>query len=142
MKPAVLIGERVKRKHVLNDAEIAAFWRAAEAMGYPDGAFFEALNLVRRSPERGRGYAMARDQLGGWRFGGISAPRMKMDEPHLVPIVPAIRALIDSLPPRGRGGDYAFTNTGGMLPVCGFALIKTRLGRAYEGGPQKPRLRV
>ena len=100
----MLIGQRVKRKHVLNDAEIAAFWRAAEAMGYPDGAFLKLLILsaVRRSEAASMQWREINLADGVW---AISAPRMKMDEPHLVPIVPAIRALIDSLPPRGHGGD-------------------------------------
>ena len=46
LKPTVLIGPRNVRSRVLKDFEIAAYWRASEAMGYPFGKFFQLLALT------------------------------------------------------------------------------------------------
>ena len=46
LKPTVLIGPRNVRDRVLKDFEIAAYWRASEAMGYPFGKFFQLLALT------------------------------------------------------------------------------------------------
>jgi integrase len=46
IKPTVLIGERIPRKRMLKDCEIAAYWRASEAMAYPFGPLFKLLLLT------------------------------------------------------------------------------------------------
>ena len=46
LKPTILIGPRNIRSRVLKDFEIAAYWQASEAMGYPFGKFFQLLALT------------------------------------------------------------------------------------------------
>ena len=45
----------------------------------------------------------------------IPAARMKNGAAFVVPVTPAIRELLESLP-RGRVGDFVFSNTGGRQP--------------------------
>jgi integrase len=126
LKPIRLIGKRVKGEHALKDHEIAAYWRAADAMGFPDGSFLKLslLSGIRRNEA-----ARLQWQEVYLKDGVIviEGKRMKNGDPHLVTLVPEIRALLESCPPRGRGGDFVFSNTAGHLPVCGFSRIKYRL---------------
>src|SRR5262249_36110976 len=46
MKPAAIIGPKVPRQRVLDDPELAALWRASEALGYPFGALYRLLLLT------------------------------------------------------------------------------------------------
>ena len=46
LKPTVLIGPRNVRSRVLKDFEIAAYWRAADAIGYPYGKLYQLLILT------------------------------------------------------------------------------------------------
>ena len=46
IRPKLLIGERKPRQRVLDDAELAAFWRATERMGYPFGPLYQLLLLT------------------------------------------------------------------------------------------------
>ena len=100
------IGQRV-----LKDYEIAAYWRAAEAMGYPFGKLFQLLLLT----------ALRRNEAANARWGEIDmaaklwvipAERMKGGSAHAVPLTPEISALLESLP-RFAGGDFLFSTTGG-----------------------------
>ena len=61
LKPTVLIGPRNVRSRVLKDHEIAAYWHAAEAMGYPFGKLFQLLLLT----------ALRRDEAADARWGEI-----------------------------------------------------------------------
>ena len=46
VKAAVLIGERnIRNPAVLKDFELASYWRASAALGYPFGKFFQLLAL-------------------------------------------------------------------------------------------------
>jgi integrase len=125
LKPTVLIGPRNVRSRVLKDFEIAAYWRASEAMGYPFGKLFQLLLLT----------ALRRDEAANARWGEIDmatklwvipASRMKGGSAHAVPLTAEISALIERLP-RFSGGDFLFSTTGGQRPVSGFSKAKTRL---------------
>ena len=125
LKPTVLIGPRNVRSRVLKDHEIAAYWRAAETMGYPFGKLFQLLLLT----------ALRRDEAADARWGEIDmaaklwvipAERMKDGSAHAVPLTPEISALLESLP-RFSGGDFLFSTTGGQRPVSGFSKAKARL---------------
>ena len=125
IKPAVLIGQRNVGARVLKDFEIAAYWRAAEAMGYPFGKFYQLLLLT----------ALRRDEAANARWSEIDldaklwvipAERMKGGAAHAVPLVPDIMALLESLP-RFKGGDFLFSTTGGKKPISGFSKAKARL---------------
>jgi integrase len=125
LKPTVLIGPRNVRARVLRDYEIAAYWRAAEAMGYPFGKFFQLLLLT----------ALRRDEAANARWGEIDnaaklweipRERMKGGSAHALPLTPEISSLLESLP-RFSGGDFLFSTTGGQKPISGFSRAKARL---------------
>jgi len=124
LKPAVLIGPRNVGARVLKDYEVAAYWRASEAMGFPFGALFKLLLLT----------ALRRNEAANARWGEIDldaklwvipAERMKGGAAHAVPLTPEISALLESLP-RFSGG-YVFSTTAGRRPVSGFSKAKARL---------------
>jgi integrase len=129
IKPAVLIGERNIRDRILQNHELAAYWRASEALAYPFGPFFKALVLT----------ALRRNEAAGARWDEfdfeaklwvVPASRMKAKEtkakPHAVPLTDDILALLESLP-RYSGGDCIFSTTGGKRPISGFSKAKARL---------------
>ena len=127
LKPTVLIGPRNIRSRVLKDFEIAAYWRASEAMGYPFGKFFQLLALT----------ALRRNEAADGRWSEIDTAsklwvipeeRMKGGAPHALPLVPQIQALLKSLP-LFAGGDYLFSTTGGKKPISGFSKAKARLDK-------------
>ena len=130
LKPTVLIGPRNVRQRVLKDPEIAAYWHAAELMGYPFGKLFQLLLLT----------ALRRDEAANARWGEIDlaaklwvipANRMKGASAHAVPLTPEISALLESLP-RFSGGDLLFSTTGGQRPVSGFSKAKVRLNALMQ----------
>ena len=125
LKPTVLIGPRNVRSRVLKDHEIAAYWRAAEKMGFPFGKLFQLLLLT----------ALRRDEAADARWGEIDMAtklwvippeRMKNGSAHAVPLTPEISALLESLP-RFSGADFLFSTTAGQRPVSGFSKAKARL---------------
>jgi integrase len=128
LKPKALIGDRVIRDRVLSDDEIAAFWKAAEEMSYPDGPFLQllALSACRRGEVAKMQWREVDLKGGLWT---IPAARMKGGAAHVVPLVPAIRELLDSLP-RFQHGDFVLSNVAGLQPVGSFVRIVARLHRA------------
>jgi integrase len=125
LKPTVLIGSRNIRSRVLKDFEIAAYWRASEAMGYPFGKFFQLLALT----------ALRRNEAADGRWSEIDTAsklwavpeqRMKGGSAHAVPLTAEILALLESLPQFGDG-DFVFSTTGGNRPISGFSKAKARL---------------
>jgi hypothetical protein len=50
LRPRTLVGKKVVRQRVLTDAEIQAFWHAAERLGYPYGPMYQLLLLTGTYP--------------------------------------------------------------------------------------------
>src|SRR5271157_1961853 len=125
IKPNVLIGTRNVRSHILRDHETGAYWRAAEAMGYPFGPFFQllALTALWRGEAADARWNEIDFDAGIWV---IPAERMKGGAAHAVPLTPAIAELLKSLP-RWEGGDFVFSTTAGRRPISGFSKAKARL---------------
>jgi integrase len=130
LKPAIMIGSRNIGQRVLKDYEIAAYWQAAETMGFPFGKFFQLLLLS----------ALRRDEAANARWGEIDnaaklwvipAERMKGGSAHSVPLTPEIFSLLESLP-RFSGGDFLFSTTGGQKPISGFSKAKARLNALMQ----------
>jgi integrase len=125
LKPAVLIGPPNVRNRVLKDFEIAAYWRASQALRYPLGRFFQLLALTAL-----RLNEPAKAQWSEFDFNAklwvIPAERMKGGFAHAVPLTPEISGLLESLP-RFRGGDFVFSTTGGEKPINGFGKAKEKL---------------
>ena len=104
-----LIGEMRSRDRRLNDDEIFAFWRATGRMGYPVGSVYRMLLLTGLRLNEAA-------QLSWPEVQGdtiiIPASRMKGREgkarEHLVPLSPAAREVIASVP-RIKNGPYLFS---------------------------------
>jgi integrase len=139
IKPKVVIGERKPRQRTLDDAELAALWRATEHMGYPFGPLFQLLLLTgcRKSEigeaQRGEFDAEKRRLV-------IPPDRFKSDAQHLVPLSDWAWTIVQALPKFTRG-EYLFSSTFGEKPVSGFAGAKERLDALMTeelGGKLKP----
>jgi integrase len=119
------------RDRVLSDNELRLIWRAAEATEGPFGRFirFTLLTATRRSEAAD----MVRDELlpdGTWI---IPAARMKAKQEHVLPLSPAARAILDTMPNVGR---YVFT-TNGRRPISGFTKFRGRLNAAVLAAMRK-----
>ena len=104
-----LVGENREVTRVLADHELRAYWHATETLGYPLGPYFRLLLLtaVRRTEASNAAWKPEID-LDAKRW-IIPAERMKgkpgKARAHLVPITPAIEALLNELP-RHAGGPF------------------------------------
>jgi integrase len=125
MRPQDVIGKKALRTRVLDDVELGALWRAAAKLGYPDGPFYRMLLLTgqRKSEVAGARWSEFNLDKALWI---IPAARMKMDAPHVVPLVPEVVALVKKLP-RFKRGNQLFTTTFGEKPINGFSKSKARL---------------
>ncbi len=111
------------RERVLSDAELAAVWRAAGALGGPAGAFVRTLILT----------ATRRDEAATMRWDDVDLDRAlwtlpremtKADRTHEVPLSPLAIEALTSVP---REGDYVFSTTCGRRPVSAYSKIKAKL---------------
>jgi integrase len=110
------------RKRVLNDDELRAVWRTAEDFEGPFGYFvrFVLLTLARRNEAS----EMADCEVIGddWIIPG-SRYKTKLD--HLIPLSPAARDLLASIPRVENGrNDRLFFTTDGHKPFSGFSKFK------------------
>jgi integrase len=125
LKPKVIIGAKKPRARILDNDELAAFWRATGRLGYPYGPLARVLLL---SGQRHREVAEAR-----WsefdlekKLWTIPAPRMKSDAPHVVPLSDDVIAILQSLP-RFKKADHLFSTTFGEKPTVISDKAKNRL---------------
>ena len=131
------------RERVLNDAELADVWAAADALGYPFGPFFKVavLTMQRRAEVAGMRWSEIADDLNQWT---LSASRMKSGRPHDVHLSEPARAILREIP-HVEGCDFVFSTTG-RAPVSGIskakvaldAAIKTKRAAAAEKSDRKP----
>jgi integrase len=119
LRPSRLIGPKPPRERVLTDAELRVLWIGANELAYPGGPFIKMLILTGQRRGEVAGMLWSEIHSGLWV---IPAARMKMKSQHVVPLVPEVRALLDSLP---RINDFVFTN--GRGPIGGFDYIRRRL---------------
>ncbi len=147
----VLSGAKIgPRQRVLNDSELAAFWRAAGRLGYPFGPFYRLLLLtgVRVRELAGAKWSELHPEVrkairDAARTGAavdwdsvpaaaklltVPRERFKSDTEHTVPLSDDALAIFASLP-RFSGGEYIFTTTGGVKPINGNSKAKARLDR-------------
>jgi integrase len=125
MKPKAVIGKKGVRRRVLSDAELRAFWRVTEDLGYPYGPLLRLLALTgQRKSEvaeaRWREFDLEK------RLWVIPAERMKMEAAHVVPLTDEASALLAQLP-RFKKGDHVFSTTFGAKPINGFSKAKELL---------------
>ncbi len=126
IKPAVLIGPPNVRSRVLKDYEIAAYWRAAETMGYPTGSFYKLLLLTAVRRDEAANVVWSEIDLDE-KLWVIPGERMKNGAAHAVPLTPDIVDLLSTLP--RFSGDSVFSTTEGQRPISGFSKSKAKLDR-------------
>ena len=104
--------------------EIARVWAAAGLLGYPTGHWARVLLLTaqRRSEVAEMRWRDVDLTAGTWT---LAASVTKSDRAHMVPLSPAVVAILESMP---RLGEYAFTTTGDA-PIGSFAQAKLRLDK-------------
>jgi integrase len=125
LKPADLIGKRVVRERVLQDAELRGVWDAACKIGYPSGDIVKLLIL---SGQRLREIAdLSWNEVDlNKALITVRGSRMKGNRAHEIPLYADAIALLQSLP-RFTHGNYVFSSTNGIKPFSGFTKLKRRL---------------
>jgi integrase len=135
LKPNKLIGKKLPRKRILDDAEIRAAWNAAEAMDYPYGRAIQLLILTGQRKSEITEACHSEIRKGALE---VPAARMKSDEAHVIPLGRMARDLIAALPRFVGGGDFLFSTTFGKKPTNGFSKAKRRLDAAMSETLGKP----
>jgi integrase len=123
-----------ERDRVLTDAEIRWFWQACDAVDAPlapdapkpFGPLLRTLLLTgaRLNEVARMTYGELSDDRATW---SLSGDRTKNKKPHVVPLAPAVRALIAAVSKPGADADYVFSTTGGRSAVSGWSRLKKRL---------------
>jgi integrase len=119
LSPTDLIGAREPRDRVLTDAELRAFWRAAERMNYPHGPLYKLLALtgLRLGEVCGARWSEFDIERREWT---IPATRMKKTrvgaKAFMVPLTTAMMDVLNSLP-RFASGDCLFSFDHGKSAV-------------------------
>lgn len=114
-----------RRDRVLSDDELRAVWTAADAAGWPFGAYVQMLILT--GCRRGEIAAMRWQDLDGAVF-TIAAENYKTAVAHVVPLSRLALEVLASVP-RIEGQTHVFAGRGDV-PLSGFAKRKTALGQA------------
>jgi integrase len=98
-----------ERERVLNDAEVAEVWAAADTLSYPLGPFYKLmiLTLQRREEVAGMRWSELSEDLSWWTLPGV---RMKNGKLHMVHLSGAACLVLRSIP-RIEGCDFVFTTT-------------------------------
>jgi integrase len=130
IKPKLIIGRKVIRSRVLADAELRAYWMAADAAGHPFGTMFKLLAITgqRRTEVSDARWREIDFENRLWT---IPAARMKADSDHIVPLSKMAVSLLAGLP-RMKEGDFVFSTTFGRVPVSGFSKAKSRLDTSMK----------
>jgi len=125
-----ILGEFKARARILSDDELRLVWRAARKLRYPFGTLVRALMLA---GQRLRELSDARwsEIDAGKATLTVPPERMKGKIAHVVPLTPAVVALLGGVP-RFADGAFIFTTTAGRRPVSGFSKAKARLDREIE----------
>jgi integrase len=123
LSPLVRVEARSKngsRKRVLDDDELRAVWRTAEALPWPFGALVQFLLLTgARRSEASRMTWSEVSESGDWT---LPAARNKTKVDLIRPLSPAAQAVLERLPRIGKAGFVFSTN--GRRPIGGFSGFK------------------
>lgn len=127
--------EETERDRVLSMDETVRVWRAAQLLGYPFDQYIRALQLAaqRRTEVASMRWADVDLDAATWI---IPAADTKGERTHLVPLSPALVAILRSVP---QLGPFVFTSDG-EGHINGFAKCKSRLDTflAAAGEPIAP----
>jgi integrase len=124
LKPVGLVGKAVERDRVLANGELRAFWHATGQMGIY-GLAYRMLLLTgqRRNEVCDAQWSEIDLEEKVWT---IPAERMKGGAAHEVPLTDDVLTLLASIP-RGKAGDYVFSQSDGRKPIARFSAEKERL---------------
>lgn len=123
-----LIGRAPVRDRTLNDAELAAVWRATEGLGHAARAFVRLLILSGQRLRECASMSWDEIELDKRLFWVIPASRMKNKAVHVVPLAPEAAAILEGI---SRGaGPFVFSTTDGRRPISGFSKLKRRIDAA------------
>jgi integrase len=125
LKPDAVIGKKLARQRILNDAEIKAFWAASETLGYPYGPLLRMLLVTGQRKSEVAEARWSEFDLGK-KLWTIPAARMKADAAHVVPLSDEAMLILEGLH-RFNKGDHIFSTTFGVKPVNGFGKAKDRI---------------
>jgi integrase len=116
-------GAPPSRDRVLNDAEIAKFWAATDAIGQPFGAALKILLLcgARLSEVAGMRRCELSEDGTTWT---VPSSRTKNHRQFIVSLSPLAREIVAAVP--RIEGDFVFTTTG-ISPVSGWSKCKRAL---------------
>jgi integrase len=113
------------RHRLLTNAEIVAFWKATDAAGEPFASVLKLLLLTGCRLNEIAGLHW--EELSGDML-DLPGERTKNHRPHVVPLAPLARAIVERAP-RIRDCVFVFSTTG-RTPVSGWSKAKRRLDAA------------
>jgi len=111
------------RDRVLTDVELAAVWRAAEALGRPHGSFVQMLILTGQRRNEVAGLTWGEIDLDA-KLWTLPAARAKNGVEHTVPLSDRAIAILEAIPK--IAGGYVFT-VSGRAPIRNYDDVKRRL---------------
>jgi integrase len=121
-----LIGEKKSRQRVLDDAEIAAVWKASGKLADPWRSFYRLLLLTGARKSEVSDARQGEFDLDESKLWTIPSERFKSDRTHLVPLSADAIHVLEALP-RGPRGDFVFSTRDGAIPIDGFSKSKAKL---------------
>ena len=142
VRPTPIAGKKPRRKRVLDENEVRAFWNATEQLNYPFKQLYQILLLTGVRLREASEARWSEIDLENRRW-IIPAERFKSDSEHLVPLTPAAMRILRDVP-RFEGGDkedhFIFSAANGKRPVQGFGRVKDKVDglMAAELGEVKP----
>jgi len=116
------------RERTLSEGEIKAVWDGAITLGYPFGSH---LLLCLLTGQRRTEVAEMRWEEVQGDIWAIPSSRTKSKRPHLVPLSPPAKTLLDRLP-RFSEGAFALSTTLGRRPISGFSKAKVESAIAVD----------
>lgn len=122
-------GAEVQRDRVLDDAELARVWHAAEGLGWPFGPAIQMLILT----------CARRDEISALRWCEVGEDQIILEQTkslkmHGIPLSGAARAIVADVP-RIDGSEFVFTTTG-KTPISGWSRAKRLLDERAGDMPQ------
>lgn len=110
------------RTRVLTDEEVAALWRIADRLGYPEGHFYKMLILTAcrlREVSDAKWSEFDLDR----KVWSVPAERFKANQVHVVPLTDAMLKVLATIPRRSQ---FVFTNNG-KVPINGWPKLKRKV---------------
>jgi integrase len=124
------------RDRVLSDAEIIAFWKGCDQIGWPFGQVMQLLLVTAQRREEVAGLRWSELDLVGkvWHLPGNRTKNSRPNDIHLSALAFSIIEGLPRLKALPGKPDFVFT-TKGDVSVSGFDYAKTRVSAGMPSGP-------